>query len=130
MGHSNLVEEHVPVVHRSVTILRADVPDRDAMQWFVGAHVADLNDERVRPVVDKLFGVFCLGNQELCDDDGMVCGAAEGSIPLFLVSACLVRHRHRNVFTYPFASGESRTVDDKLLSLRYPASLTFDASDI
>jgi hypothetical protein len=75
VGHSDLVEEHVSVVHRGIAIFRAYfqlgdwrteyhfkiftyVTDRDALQRFVGAHVADLDDERVGSVVDELFGVL------------------------------------------------------------------------
>jgi hypothetical protein len=53
-----LVEEHVPVVHRSIAILWADVANCDALKRFVGGHVADLDDEGVRPVVDEFFGIL------------------------------------------------------------------------
>jgi hypothetical protein len=87
--HSDLIEEHVPVVHRSVAILWPDVTHSDSLQRFVSAHVADLNDERVGTVIDEIFGVFRFGDEELCDDDGVVCGAAEGSVPLFLFQQVL-----------------------------------------
>jgi hypothetical protein len=41
-----------------ISNLWTDVTDRDALQRFVGAHVADLDDEGVGSVVDELFGVL------------------------------------------------------------------------
>lgn len=58
MRNSDLIEEHVPVVHRSIAILWADVANCDALKRFVGGHVADLDDEGVRPVVDEFFGIL------------------------------------------------------------------------
>ena len=72
-----MVEEHVTIIHWRVAILRADVTHCDSRQRLVGLHVANLYDERLRPVVDIFVGVLWLGNKQLCDDNRMVGGATK-----------------------------------------------------
>ena len=59
---------------------------------------------------------------------GLRCG--RGIRSTFLVQYSLYVVNYWNLVTYPFARGQSRTVDDELLGLWHPSSLAFDASNI
>ena len=72
-----MVKKHVSIIHWRIAILRADITHCNSRQRLVGLHVANLNDERLGPVVDIFFGILRLGDQQLCDNDCMVGGTAK-----------------------------------------------------
>lgn len=54
MRHADVVEKHVSIVHGRIAVFWSYIAHYDARKGLVRLHVANLNDERMRSVIDQL----------------------------------------------------------------------------
>lgn len=64
-----MIKEHVPIVHRGITILRANVTYRDSFARLVCLLFSNLYNERGWPMVVILGRIPLLRQKQLCYND-------------------------------------------------------------